>query len=125
MIWPIGYAKSATDVDCPEETLNWHVLTTGYRARWMDTYDEFAFGIRCCKFLDLVYEIPEKVLILLIAFGIPDFVITWSLHRSHLNKGCTHPVTICSKIGKMSSVVLGYCVSLLVHPSRAQTSEIL
>lgn len=44
---PIGYAKSATDVDCPEETLNWHVLTTGYRARWMDTYDEFAFGIRC------------------------------------------------------------------------------
>ena len=94
MIWPIGYAKSATDVDCPEETLNWHVLTTGYRARWMDTYDEFAFGIRCCKFLDLVYEIPEKVLILLIAFGIPDFVITWSLHRSHLNKGCIHPVTM-------------------------------
>ena len=48
---PIGYAKSATDVDCPEETLNWHILTAGYRARWMDTYDEFAFGIRCCKFL--------------------------------------------------------------------------
>ena len=23
------------------------------------------------------------------AFGITDFVITWSLHRSHLNKGCT------------------------------------
>ena len=53
IFWPplVGYAKSATDVDCPEETLNWHILTAGYRARWMDTYDEFAFGIRCCKFL--------------------------------------------------------------------------
>ena len=28
------------------------------------------------------------------AFGIPDFVITRSLHKSHLNKGCTHPVTM-------------------------------
>ena len=28
------------------------------------------------------------------ASGIPDFVITRSLHRSHLNKGCIHPVTM-------------------------------
>ena len=28
------------------------------------------------------------------AFGIPDFVITWSLHRYHLNKRCTHPITM-------------------------------
>ena len=58
----VGYAKSATDVDCPEETLNWHILTAGYRARWMDTYDEFAFGIRCCKFL--VFGFTPSLLIL-------------------------------------------------------------
>ena len=49
--------------------------------------------------------------------------ITRSLHRSHLNKGCTHPVTMLQKPEKCP--VQYWDTVCHIHPSWSQTSEIL
>ena len=51
--------------------------------------------------------------------------ITQSLHWSHLNKGFTNPVTMLPNRKNYKCSIMGFCVLLLVQPSRAQTSEIL